>query len=295
MATSRERLNSCANRGSGRSALEDEFLISSRIKGPVSALLTHWSLTSELAKREVLGRYRGASFGLFWSLLTPFFLLCVYTFAFGSVLGSHWPQIESGRTHFSIILFTGLIVHGFFAECFSRAPGLVVSNPNFVKKVIFPLEILPWPMVLSALFHLLMNVIVFMVLHYAIDRQFAWTIVLFPIVMLPLVVLTLGISWILASLGVYLRDISQVTGVISMAMLFLSSAMMPLASVPQSYRWVFELNPLTFIIDQAREVMLWGRMPDWLGLGLYLVVAIAVMYGGRAWFMVSKQGFADVL
>lgn len=271
------------------------FPARSTLSGPFSALLTHWSLTSELAKREVLGRYRGASFGLLWTLLTPFFILCVYTFAFGSVLGSRWPQIENGHTHFSIILFSGLIVHGFFAECFSRAPGLIVSNPNFVKKVIFPVEILPWPMVLSALFHLLMNLVVFTVLHYAIDGQIAWTIVLFPLVMLPLIVLTLGISWVLASLGVYLRDISQVTGVISMAMLFLSSAMMPLANVPRSYRWVFEINPLTFIIDQAREVMLWGRMPDWQGLGIYLAVAIAVMYGGRAWFMVSKQGFADVL
>jgi lipopolysaccharide transport system permease protein len=267
----------------------------SRLLGPISALSEHWSLTLELAKREVLGRYRGASFGLLWSLLSPFLLLSIYTFAFGTVMGGRWPEIESGQTNFAIILFAGLIVHGFFAECINRAPSLVLANPNFVKRVIFPLEILPWPMVLSALFHALMNVVVFIALRLVMDQAFSWTIVLLPVVLLPLVVLSLGVSWFLASLAVYLRDIVQVTGVLSMALLFLSSVMMPVESVPESYRWVFIANPLTFIIDQARNVMLWGRMPDWTGLSIYLLIALAVMYMGRAWFMVTKRGFADVL
>lgn len=262
---------------------------------PFSALQRHRSLTAELAKREVLGRYRGASFGLLWSLISPFLLLCIYTFAFGTVMGGRWPQVESGTASFSIILFSGLIVHGFFAECLNRAPTLIVGNANFVKRVIFPLEILPWPMVLSALFHSLMNIAVFIVLRLVMDGAFSWTIMLLPLVFLPLVVLTLGISWVLASLGVYVRDIAQMTGVVSMAMLFLSSAMMPLDAVPDAYRWVFEMNPLTFIIDQARVVMLWGGMPDWGGLATYMLVAIAVMYLGRAWFNATQRGFADVL
>lgn len=267
----------------------------SRLFGPISALSEHRSLTLELAKREVLGRYRGASFGLLWSLLSPFLMLCIYTFAFGTVMGGRWPEIESGGASFSIVLFAGLIVHGFFAECLIRAPNLIVANPTFVKRVVFPLEILPWPMVLSALFHALMNVIVFVVLRLVMDQKFSWTIVLLPVVMLPLVVLSLGVSWFLASLTVYLRDIVQVVGVLSMALLFLSSAMMPVHSVPEGYRWVFVANPLTFIIDQARNVMLWDRMPDWTGLSIYLIVALAVMYMGRAWFMATKRGFADVL
>lgn len=262
---------------------------------PVGALRQHRSLTLELAKRDVLGRYRGASFGLLWSLISPFLLLCVYTFAFGTVMGGRWPQIGNGHSHYSIILFAGMIVHGFLAECINRAPQLIVGNPNFVKRVIFPLEILPWPMVLSALFHVFMNLIVFMVLRWFMDGAFSWTIIMFPVVMFPLVVLALGISWFLASAGVYMRDVGQVTGVLSMALLFLSSAMMPVASVPASYRWVFVANPLTFIIDQARNVMLWGQMPDWAGLGIYLLVALAVAYLGRAWFMVTRKGFADVL
>lgn len=262
---------------------------------PFSALGRHRSLMWELARRDILGRYRGASFGLFWSLLSPFLLLCIYTFAFGTVMGGRWPEIESGNTSFSIVLFAGLIVHGFLAECLIRAPELVVGNPNFVKRVIFPLEVLPWPMVLSALFHALMNVVVFLVLRLIMDGEFTWTFVLLPIVMFPLVVLALGMSWFLAALAVYFRDVRQVTGVLSMALLFLSSAMMPVESVPESYRWVFVINPLTFIIDQARAVMLWGEMPDWAGLGLYLLAALVAMAVGWHWFRVTRKGFADVL
>lgn len=266
-----------------------------RLLGPARALLVHRSLTMELAKRDVLGRYRGASFGLMWSLISPFLLLMVYTFSFGTVMGGRWPQIDAGKASYSIILFAGMIVHGFLSECINRAPVLIVGNPNFVKRVIFPLDILPWPMVLSGLFHVAMNTIVFIVLRLIMDHAFDWTIVLLPVVMLPLVVLALGISWFLASMGVFMRDITQVTGVLSMALLFLSSAMMPVQSVPASYRWVFEVNPLTFIIDQAREVMLWGAMPDWAGLGLYMLIALAVAYLGYGWFTKTRKGFADVL
>lgn len=262
---------------------------------PLAAFTEYRSLTLELAKRDVMGRYRGASFGLLWALLSPFLLLCVYTFAFGTVMGSRWPQIQSGETHFSIILFAGLIVHGIFAECLNRAPSLVVANPNFVKRVVFPLEILPWPLVLSALFHALMNVVVFLLLRLAMDGDFSWMIVLLPIVLFPLVVLMLGVSWFLAAAGVYLRDIAQITPVLSMMLLFLSSAMMPVENVPDAYRWVFEWNPLTPIIDQARNVMLWDRMPDWSELGWYLAGALVVMYGGRAVFMATRDGFGDVL
>jgi len=263
--------------------------------GPFAALVHHRSLTLELARREVLGRYRGANFGLLWSLISPFLLLGVYAFAFGSIMGGRWPQSEGSTASFAIVIFAGLIVHGFFAECLTRSPTLVTANPNFVKRVLFPLEILPWPMVLSALFHTAMNVLAFIVLRLALDGAFSWTIVLLPLVLVPLMILVLGMSWMLASLGVYVRDIAQITGVVATAMLFLSSAMLPEAAVPERYRWILRLNPLTFIIDQAREVMLWGRMPDWWGLALYAAVAMLVLFAGFAWFRATKGGFADVL
>jgi len=262
---------------------------------PFSAFGRHWSLTRELTKRDVLGRYRGASFGLLWSVLSPFLMLLVYTVAFGSIFKSRWPQQFEGGPDFTLILFVGLIVHGFFTECLTRAPQLIVGNPSYVKRVVFPLEILPWPMLLSAFFHALMNVLVLIGLFALRFGVPPWTVVLFPLVLLPLALVGAGIGWLFASLGVYLRDISQITGVMSAALLFLSSAMVPVDTLSPNYQLIFRLNPLTFIIDEGRKVALWGQMPDWIGLGLYSLGALAFCYVSYAWFRTTRSGFADVL
>ncbi|HVJ62600.1 MAG TPA: ABC transporter permease [Tahibacter sp.] len=262
---------------------------------PFSAFGRHRSLTWELAKRDVLGRYRGASFGLLWSVLSPFLMLIVYTVAFGTILKSRWPQQVEGGVDFALILFVGLIVHGFFAECLSRAPNLVVGNPSYVKRVVFPLEILPWPMLLSAFFHAAMNFVVYALLHVVRFGSPPWTIVLAPVVLLPLALVGAGLGWLLSALGVYLRDIGQITGVVAAAMLFLSSALVPVETLTPAQRFVFELNPLTFIIDQTRDVALWGRQPDWSGLGLYTIGALAFCYVAYTVFRATRSGFADVL
>jgi lipopolysaccharide transport system permease protein len=266
-----------------------------RSNGPFSAFFRYRSLTAELARREVLGRYRGASFGLLWSLISPFLMLIVYTVAFGYILKSRWPHTSGSTSEFALILFLGLIVHGFFAECLTRAPTLIVGNTNLVKRIIFPLEILPWPMVLSALFHVFANCIVFAMLFLLFNHYLPWTIVFLPIVLMPLVIFTVGIVWFLASLGVYMRDISQITGVLATAMLFLSSAIVPVETLPEKYQLVFELNPLTFIINQARAVAIWGNVPNFIGLGIYVVGALVVANLGFIWFNKTKRGFADVL
>lgn len=255
----------------------------------------HRSLTFELTQREVLGRYRGASFGLLWSLISPFLMLLVYTMAFGFIMKGRWPGSTGSTTDFALILFAGLTVHGFFAECFTRAPQLIVSNTSYVKRVVFPLDILVWSMTLSALFHLLMNMVVLLLLYLCVKGSIHPTAVLLPVVVLPLVILTVGIGWISSALGVYLRDIGQIAGVIAAAMLFLSSAIIPVESVPASYRIVFELNPLTFIINQVREVVIWGRLPDWTGLALYTLIACVVAFVGHRLFNKLRVGFADVL
>ncbi|UXI69211.1 ABC transporter permease [Tahibacter amnicola] len=262
---------------------------------PFSAFGRHRSLTLELAKRDVLGRYRGASFGLLWSVLSPFLMLMVYTLAFGSIFNSRWPQQAEGSVDYTLILFVGLIVHGFFAECLSRAPNLVVGNPSYVKRVVFPLEILPWPMLLSAYFHALMNGLVFVALYLARFGPPPWTVVLAPLVLLPLALLGAGVGWLFASLAVYLRDISQVTGVLATALLFLSSALIPVETLPPEYQFVFRANPLTFIIDQMRAVALWGQLPDWWGLGVYAGASLVFCYVAYSWFRTTRPGFADVL
>ena len=266
-----------------------------RWEGPFAALIRHRSLTWELSKREVLGRYRGASFGLAWSVISPFMMLGVYAFAFGSVLKSRWPHEAGGDHSYAVILFVGLIMHGFFAECLTRAPTLVVANPNFVKRVVFPLDVLPWPMMLSALFHAFTNFLVLVLLMLALEHHLHATIALLPLVLAPFALLTLGLSWILASLGVYFRDITQVMPVLATALLFLSSAIIPVSILPPSLQTLFRLNPLTFFIDQARLVALAGQAPDWTALGLATVAGGIVAWCGHAWFASTRRGFADVL
>lgn len=263
--------------------------------GPFTVLTRHRSLVWELSKREVLGRYRGASFGLAWSVISPFLMLGVYAFAFGSVLKSRWPHESGGAHPYALILFVGLIIHGFFAECLMRSPLLVVGNPNFVKKVVFPLELLPWPMLFSALFHAMMNLVVLALLMLFMEHQLPMTMFLVPLVFVPFALITLGLSWILASLGVYLRDIGQVMPVVVTALLFLSSAIVPISILPPKLQILFKLNPLTFFIDEARHAALLGRAPDWTALGLATVAGLVMSWIGHAWFRATQKGFADVL
>jgi lipopolysaccharide transport system permease protein len=170
-----------------------------------------------------------------------------------------------------------------------------VGNTSYVKRVVFPLDILVWSMSFSALFHLVMNLVVLLLLYVCVKGSIHPTAALLPLVLAPLVILTVGVGWALSALGVYLRDIGQIAGVIATAMLFLSSAIIPVESVPESYRLVFELNPLTFIINQVREVVIWGRLPDWAGLGIYTVIACVVAVIGHRIFTKLRVGFADVL
>ena len=265
------------------------------LTGPFEAWLKHRSLTMEMTRRDVLGRYRGASFGLLWSLISPFLMLVIYTLAFGYVLKSRWPGTSGNIADFAMLLFMGLIVHGFFAECLNRSPLLIVGNSNLVKRIVFPLDVLPWTVMLSALFHAFTNSLVFVLLNLLLRGEAHPTALLLPLVFLPLAIGMLGLGWILSSISVFLRDISQVTGVLATALLFLSSAIIPVETLPDRYQTVFKLNPLTFIIDEARDVAFWGRMPDWLGLLWYALGALAFAYLGYAVFQKTRRGFADVL
>ena len=265
------------------------------LRGPFSALREFRNLTRELTRRDILGRYRGASFGLLWSLIGPLLMLAIYTVAFGKILGARWNQASGDTAAFGMVLFLGILTHGFFAECLTRAPRLMLDNVNYVKRVIFPLHVLPWSVVLAGLFHMLMNIVVFVVLNLVLFGKFSPYIVFVPLVILPLVLLTVAVCWIFASLGVYIRDISQATPVIATAMLFLSSAIVPVDTLPRHYQVIFHLNPLTFFIDQMRDVALWGRFPDWNGLLVATVVSVVVMYLSYAWFRLTSKGFADVL
>jgi lipopolysaccharide transport system permease protein len=189
----------------------------------------------------------------------------------------------------------GLIVHGLLAEVLNRAPSLIISNVNYVKKVIFPLDVLPAISLIAALFHSIVSIIVLLVASAAINFYLPWTVALLPVVVLPLIVLIVGLSWILASLGVFIRDIGQTIGIITTVMLFLAPVFYPLSAIPEKYQPYILANPLTFIIEQSREVLIYGHLPNWSGLGIYMLIAIGIAWAGYAWFQKTRKGFADVL
>lgn len=259
------------------------------------SLARHGGLTRQMVKREVLGRYRGSFLGLLWSFVNPVLLLAVYTFVFGIVFQARWGQGTGDRLEFAIVLFAGLIVFNLFSECLTRAPGLVLSNVNYVKKVIFPLEILPWVSLGSALFHAMVSLGVLLAFLLFTGHGIAWTVCLLPIVLAPFLLLIMGLSWLLASVGVFVRDVGQVVGMAMTVLLFMSPIFYPAAALPEAVRgWLF-LNPLTFIIEQSRDVLIWGRTPDWAGLALYAAISLALAWAGLFWFQKTRKGFADVL
>lgn len=267
----------------------------STLVAPFSAFFRHWSLTRELARRDILGRYRGANFGLLWSLLSPLLILVIYSVAFGEIMKSRWQTTSGASSDFAPVLFIGIVVHGFFAECVSRSPRLMQDNVSYVKRVVFPLDVLSWATVLSALFHLAMNLVVFLLLAGFAFHDLTPTALWLPVVLLPLVVLSVAVSWTIASLGVYVRDLQQIVPVLITAMFFLSSAVIPMDAVPERFRPVFLLNPLTFFINQARDVALWGHPPNGVALAGWAVGSVAAAYVAHAWLRLTSKGFADVL
>ena len=269
------------------------------LKALVATVWRQRQLVAQMTRREVAGRYRGSALGLTWSFLNPLLMLAVYTFVFSVVFKARWgtgaQAEEGGRAMFAVVLFVGMIVHGLFAEVLNRSPALIVGNVNFVKKVVFPLEILPIVAMGAALFHSLVSFSVLLAVYAGLYGVPPWTAVFAPLVILPLVLLTLGVSWFLASLGVFLRDVGQTTGIITTVMMFLSPVFFPISALPEAIRPWIMLNPLTFIIEQMRNVLIWGHPPHWGFLGLYTLGAIAFAWLGYAWFQKTRKGFADVL
>lgn len=262
----------------------------------VRSLWLNRQLIAQMTRREVVGRYKGSAMGLAWSFLHPVFMLAVYTFVFSVVFKSRWGvDSDESRTAFAVVLFVGMIVHGFFAEVLNRAPSLVLANANYVKKVVFPLEILPVIVAGTALFHGLVSLLVLLGAMMIFNGYVNPTAIFIPVVLLPLIVLTMGLAWLLASLGVFLRDVGQTIGIVTMIMMFLAPVFYPVTALPEEMRPWIMANPLTFIIEQARDVLVWGRAPDWGGLAVYLLAAAVVAWAGYAWFQQTRKGFADVL
>lgn len=263
----------------------------------VRHLWQHRELIGQFTKREVLGRYKGSFLGVVWSFVTPLLMLAIYTFVFSVIFKARWGNnlSDNSQSGFALTLFTGLIAFNVFSECLNRAPGLIISNPNYVKKVVFPLEILPVSVLGSAMVNSLFSLVILLIANLIFHGAVPWTIIFLPLMYLPLALLCLGLGWFLASLGVFIRDIGHLIGVVIQVLFFMTPIFYPVEALPERLRFVIYLNPLTFIINHFRRVILWGQMPDWVEFGLITVLTGLVCILGYVWFMKSKKTFADVV
>lgn len=265
------------------------------LRALICGLVSTRHLVWQLTRREVIGRYRGSVLGLAWSFFHPILMLLVYTFVFGIVFKARWTTQGESTAEFALILFSGLLVFNVFSECITRAPALILGNVSYVKKIVFPLHILPCVVLGSALFHGAISLVVWAVFYLVFIGVPPQSAVWFPVLVAPLVLLSLGASWFLCALGVFLRDIAQFIGVVATALMFLSPIFYPLTAIPEAYRPYMYVNPITLIIEQTRDVLILGEGISWIAFLVYSLFAGLVAWGGFAFFQKARNGFADVL
>jgi lipopolysaccharide transport system permease protein len=267
--------------------------------GPVMRLWAFRDLIGQMTRREVAMRYRGAFLGLIWSFVTPLLMLIIYTFVYSVIFKAKWSdesgQIENSKTYFALMLFAALIPYQVFAEVVQRSPTLILGVPNYVKKVVFPLEVLPVVAVFSAIVHSLFSICI-LVVGVAIFRQeVSRTLWMLPLAYLPLVLMMTGLAWFLSALGMYVRDVSQAVIPVVQIMMFLTPVFFPLGAVPAGMRWVYYANPLTTIVTGFRQTVIFGQPPSWVAWGICTAFAAIVAGFGYLWFEKTKRGFPDVL
>ena len=264
--------------------------------GPIYNLYLNRHLLRQFTRREIEGRYRGSYLGLVWSMIMPLMMLAIYTFVFSVIFKSQWGNVaQDNKAEFAMLIFAGLIAFNAFSECINRAPGLIVGSANYVKKVIFPLEVLPVAALGTALFHALVSVAILIVASLVLLQHFSATIVFLPLVALPLIGLCLGLGWFFASLGVYVRDTAYAVNVAIQVLFFLSAVFYPVTAVPEFLRPLMVLNPLTSIFENFRRVLVWNLPPDWGPWVISTTIGGITLLLGYTWFMKTKAGFADVI
>jgi lipopolysaccharide transport system permease protein len=266
--------------------------VAARTSRVIAPLGRNRGLVMELVRREFSGRYHGSFGGMAWSFAQPLFLLAVYTFAFGVILKARWG-LAGGTADYALMVFAGLIVFNAFSECLGKSPGLIVANPNFVKKVVFPLEVLPWVTALTAIFHALIGIVIWFAGYLVLVGIPRAGALLFPAIFLCFFPLLLGIGWLLAALGVIVRDIGQLTAMLSHALLFLTPIFYGIEAVPPRFQGWLMLNPLTFVVEQLRGVLFFGEVPALRGLAVYFVLSSLFAWAALALFRKLRPGFAD--
>jgi len=265
---------------------------------PSEMVASFWrnrSLIYALSKREVVGRYRGSYFGILWSFINPLLMLIIYTFVFSVIFKAHWNEQSNSKIEYALVLFAGIIVYNFFSECVLKAPNTILANPNYVKKVVFPLEIFPWVNIYSAIFHASISLLLWLITYVFFYSNPQVTIFYLPLILIPLALMVMGISWFLAGLGVYFRDISQIVGIFASALMFLSPIFYRISSIPEKYQTAMLFNPLTIPVEEIRNCLFWGLPLNFKYLAIYCLVALIICLSGFACFQALRKGFADVI
>lgn len=271
----------------------------SRIElSPFAPFLDLWrnrALLAAMTRREIESRYRGSALGFLWSLATPLLTLVVYTFVFSVIFRVRWGASTAGHGEFALVAFAGLLLFTCFSDCVTRAPGLVLSQANMVKKVVFPVQILPAVILGGALFQLVIATAVLLAIAAILGFTPGITAIAFPLVLAPLLLGILGITWAVSAAGVYFRDLGQVVGLLVTLLMFLIPIFYPASAVPETFRPIITLNPLAVLVEEARGILLWGRWPDWFQLAWVGLLGWVVAWGGYLLFMKLRRGFSDVL
>lgn len=254
------------------------------------------ALVYQFVRRDILSRYRGSVLGMGWTVLNPLMMLVLYTFAFAGILKTRWPGAENmGGIGYAMNLFAGLIIFNIFSEVAGRAPTLIIQHANLVKKVVFPLSIFSLVAVSAAMVQLLFSAVILTVASVVYTGNFPVTALVFPLIVLAFVPFLLGLCWVLSSVGVYVRDLSQIMTLLVNLTLFLSPIFYPASALPIYLGDLMWLNPLTLIIEQSRLVLVVGEWPDWWALLLYACASLSFAVAGYWWFQRARKGFADVL
>lgn len=263
---------------------------------PIIIFTNNYDLLKQALRREVLQKYRGSYLGVLWNFVMPIISVTVYSFVFGVVFKARWEfQVSDSLVEFALTLFAGITIHTMFSECVSAASTLVIANSNYVKKVVYPLEILSMTNVSSTLVQVIANLIIVLVGKAIFMQTFDFMFLLFPLVLLPMLFLTMGISWFISALGVFFRDMRPISSVITLLFGYLTPVFYPISAVPEEIQWVMYLNPLTTIVNNARKVLIYGQLPDFNSLLIITAISYLIALLGLKFFRKMKPNFADVI
>lgn len=259
-------------------------------------LWTHRELLWQFTLRNVELRHKGSHLGLIWSFLSPLLMLALYVLVFGYIFGGSFGVLpHETRVDYGLGIFFGLTLFHFVAEVLGSSPGIIVGNPNFVKKVVFPLEILPAANVLGAVFHMLISLALLLIGIVALGPGLATTALWLPVILLPVILLLLGVSWFFSALGVFFRDVGQIMQFVTMTLMFSSAVFYSAHKIPPAAWTWMRFNPVLLAIELARDAALWGRPINGNHLIYLYAVGLAGCYLGHAAFRKMKPAFADVL